>query len=246
MPRKTIEKIYEESWTAYLDKGKGQPTLDNKFGVSIAEMVGYGQKVLDIGCGTGKCMLPLVDQGNEVVGIDVSDTALTVLNNLGFQTFKLDIESDSIEILQEYAPFDVVIMTDVLEHLIDPLVVLKDKVYPLLQANGKCIATVPNFVYLNYRLEFLLGRISHFNNDDSTGHDIPRLYNLGHKTMFNQSNLKQTFQQAGFSAVKVEPELFAETLKEYYKMPLLRDIRLILKKAWPTLLAARFLTVAQK
>lgn len=244
--KETIERIYEESWSATLGKGKRYPTENNPLGTAIAEMVGSNQNVLDIGCGTGKCMLPLAAKGNQVIGVDVADSAQKILRTCGFQVLKLDVENEPTDALIDLAPFDVVIMTDVLEHLIDPLVVLKDKVYPLLKPQGKCIATVPNFVFISYRLELLMGRISHFNNDDSTGYDIPRPYNLGHKTLFNQSNLLQTFQLSGFSTVQVEPELFSESLKGFWRFPVTKGVRKFAKIAWPTLLAARFLVIAQK
>ena len=242
-----IERIYEESWQIHLNRGKGHVTETNQFGEAIAGLVGTRQNVLDIGCGTGKCVIPVAGKGNRVIGVDVSEHALQVLRQLGFQAMKMDIEHEVTQALNEFAPFDVILMTDVLEHLIDPLQVLHEKVAPLLRPAGRCIATVPNFVYITYRVEFVLGRISHFNNyGDITGHAIPRPYNLGHKTLFNQWNLVQTFTRAGFSSVTVVPELFSDSLTSFWRIRGLRQLRDGLKKVWPTLLAARFLVIAEK
>jgi hypothetical protein len=92
-----------------------------------------------------------------------------------------------------------------------------------------------------------MGNISHFNNNsDVTEYDIPRPYNLGHKTLFNRQNLFQTFTLAGFSNVRVTPELFSESLTRFWKLPGFQSLRIGLKQFWPTLLAARFLVLAEK
>jgi 2-polyprenyl-3-methyl-5-hydroxy-6-metoxy-1,4-benzoquinol methylase len=97
MSQKTIERIYTESWAKFLGKGKkGYPAATNPFGLAIADLVGSQQKVLDIGCGTGKCVLPVAARGNDVIGVDVSPDALNVLQELGFTGIKLDIEQDSV------------------------------------------------------------------------------------------------------------------------------------------------------
>lgn len=243
MPKRTIQRIYEESWSAYLSRGKGIPTGDNEFANQIASLVGNQKHCLDIGCGTGKCMLALSKLGNKVIGVDVSPSAITIRKSLGLEVLCLDIENDEIDPLLGYSPFDFIIMTDVLEHLIDPIEVLS-KIRTLLKKDGTVIATVPNFVYFRYRFSLLLGTISHFGNDDATGYDPPRPYNLGHKTLFNRSNLEQTFKLSGFSRVIVVPELFSESLKPWWRVPVFRNIRLLAKKIWPTMLAARFLVIA--
>lgn len=246
MPSEIIRRIYEESWKAYLEKRKYNPNPGIELGIGIASLVGSGKKCLDIGCGTGKCMIPIFSHGNEVVGVDIAPIAVSFCRNLGFTGYQLDIENDDIAPLLELGPFDVCIMADILEHLIDPLEVLRTKVLPLLKTNGRLIATVPNFVYICYRFEFLIGRISHFGNDDATGHNPPRPYNLGHKTLFNRSNLYETFILAGFRRVTIVPETFSESLSKVWRLPFMRYLRFLLKSMWPTLLAARFLVIAER
>jgi ubiquinone/menaquinone biosynthesis C-methylase UbiE len=242
-----IKNNYENSWRKSMSGGKGIYSRDNTFGVRMANLVGTGKKVLDIGCGTGKCSLPLVDRKNDVWSVDISASAVEVCQKSGLKASVLDIESDSISDLLIQAPFDTIIMTDILEHLIDPLIVLRDKVLPLLRPGGVGIATIPNFVFYRYRLEILFGHISHFNNNDTINFDPPRPYNLGHKTMFNQANIKETFLLAGFKSVTVEPEVFMESLSPFWQKPLMSLIRKKIKKnILPALLTARFLVIATK
>lgn len=244
MSKHTVRRVYEEAWAGYIGKGKGFGP--GAVGFGVAKTVGTGKKVLDIGCGTGGCLMPLREAGNEVFGVDVSPAALKLCREKGFDVMEYDVENDPVDPLLAKGPFDAVVLADVLEHLMDPIAVLKDKVLPVLKPGGIVVATVPNFVFLRYRLELLMGKVSHFNNDDATGHDVPRPYNLGHKTLFNRANLALTFRLAGFSQVRVEPELFAESFSPVWSKPVLRDIRDGVKKLWPTLLSARFLAVAVK
>jgi len=67
VPKRTIQRIYEESWSAYLSHGKGIPTGDNESTNQIAAWVGSNKVCLDIGCGAGKCMLALSKLGNLVL-----------------------------------------------------------------------------------------------------------------------------------------------------------------------------------
>jgi SAM-dependent methyltransferase len=245
MSANSVKSIYEHEWKAYARKRIPDP-LGN-FGLQIAGLVGTGKSVLDIGCGAGKCLLPLCNSGNAALGIDISAEAVRVCQECGLDAYEFDIEDQPIEELRKKGPFDFVIMTDVLEHLIDPFIVLRDKVHPLLKPGGVCIATVPNFVFLKYRWELLLGNISHFGNDgDFLSQSPPRPYNLGHKTFFNRANLFQTFILAGFDNISVEPELFSPSLKRFWTLPFVSQARDSLKCLWPTLLAARFLVCARR
>jgi SAM-dependent methyltransferase len=244
MSNNTVKRLNEDGWFNHIGRGKVRGA--SSVGRGIAREIGTGKKVLDIGCGAGACLLPLRDAGNEVFGVDVSPSALALCRQKGLDVMEYDIENEPVDLLAAKGPFDAVVFADVLEHLIDPLAVLKDKILPILKPGGIVVATVPNFVFLRYRLELLLGRVSHFNNDDATGYDLPRPYNLGHKTLFNRANLRETFRLAGFSKIRVEPELFAESLSPFWSKPVWRNLRDDIKKLWPTLLAARFLVVAEK
>jgi methionine biosynthesis protein MetW len=245
-PNASVRRLNDDSWKGHLARGKGRPDPANEFGVEIARLVGTGKRVLDLGCGTGKCLAPLAAAGNDVTGVDISPEAATVCRQHGFRVFELDLENEDLSELLADGPFDAVLMTDIVEHLIDPLAVLKNKVRILLKPQGQCLATVPNFVYLRYRVELLSGRIPHFGNDDATGYDPPRPYNLGHKTLFNRRNLGETFALAGFVNVRVGPELMSQSLNRFWRIPGLAQVRNVIKRTWPSLLAARFIVTAEK
>jgi ubiquinone/menaquinone biosynthesis C-methylase UbiE len=76
-----------------------------------------GQKILDVGCGTGRHTLRLFNQGNIVIGIDISDGMLSkAKEKLPEVEF---IHGDFMEHHFEETRFDKIIMSLVLEHIKD-------------------------------------------------------------------------------------------------------------------------------
>ncbi|MFI5206075.1 MAG: class I SAM-dependent methyltransferase, partial [Candidatus Paceibacterales bacterium] len=99
--------------------------------------------VLDVGCGNGVISRHLGNLGYDVVGIDVSEktienaSARTSIPNVRFM--KMSAE----ELVSSGQKYDVVICSEVLEHLTDPNALLA-VLYSSLADNGKLIVTVPN------------------------------------------------------------------------------------------------------
>lgn len=99
-------------------------------------------KILDIGCGTG--VLGAFFKKNQncyVAGVEINQSAYELaLQNLdtvikgNFETLDLPFENNF---------FDIVIMGDVLEHLVDPIRSIH-KILPLINNQGKILITVPN------------------------------------------------------------------------------------------------------
>ena len=118
--------------------------------------------ILDYGCGTGDYItFPLARSGNEVLGIDIHEPSILearrryALPNLSFRTGVIQ------DLLAERLSFDVIVCSEVLEHLNDPLEFLTN-VRRLLRPGGGLIVTTPNgygsFEMLR-RLEWALSRI---------------------------------------------------------------------------------------
>ena len=94
------------------------------------------QNVLEIGCGTGRHTIRLIQQGNNVTGVDLSegmlDKAKAKINSPRVTFVHADILKDEIP----NGPFDVAIMSLVLEH-IDDLDLFFNKVRKLLKNESK-------------------------------------------------------------------------------------------------------------
>lgn len=100
-------------------------------------------KILDVGCGTGAVLDFLKDRGFIVEGVDNNEEALKYCRNKN-----LSVTLGSAEKM-EYPDetFDLVLALDVLEHLSDPALAVKE-VFRVLKKGGLFIATVPAHQWL--------------------------------------------------------------------------------------------------
>lgn len=106
---------------------------------------GKQNKILELGVGSGDTLIEIknLNLAEEVVGIELiklenSNQNSPFIDKLLFG----NIETMDIDLPQNY--FDVILIGDVLEHLIDPWNTL-NKLHLLLKNNGVIIASIPNF-----------------------------------------------------------------------------------------------------
>lgn len=103
-------------------------------------------KVLDIGCGAGTVCFYIANKGNRVVGFDISTKAIKACNEsaraMGLDKlakFKvINFPNQSID-----DEFDLIIFSEVIEHLKDDNLALK-RIYNMLNRNGIVIITTPS------------------------------------------------------------------------------------------------------
>src|SRR3989338_4281069 len=113
-------------------------------------------KLLDVGCGTGLITARGAKLGLKVRGLDFSATALKKAKKLGLDVVQCDLDEG---IPEKNASYDVVWAGDIVEHVFDPINLLKE-VYRVLKPGGILLLTIPNDVGLISRLKMLWG-ISH-------------------------------------------------------------------------------------
>jgi 2-polyprenyl-3-methyl-5-hydroxy-6-metoxy-1,4-benzoquinol methylase len=118
-------------------------------------LVGRGQRVLDIGCGEGELAARLAAEGNEVFGIDTLDAPANRDALAGYA--RMDLSRGLEGALFDGAPFHIILLLDVLEHLIHPERLLAD-VRARLAPDGVAIVSLPNVANVAVRLALLAGR----------------------------------------------------------------------------------------
>src|SRR5258707_628154 len=137
-------------------------------------------RLLDSGCATGWSLQRMHRRGWKVVGLDAPTRAVRrIREELGLTAFAGSLPHLALE----PESFDVITMWQALEHIHEPLPLLREA-RNLLVPGGKLIVTVPNIDSWPFRW---FGR--HW-----FGLDLPR-----HLTHFTPATLPQMLQRAGFA-----------------------------------------------
>ena len=110
---------------------------------AIRKNIGDNGTVLDVGCGNGVISRFIGSHGYNVLGVDVSDktiakaSALNKLSNVQFMVKSAEA------LTAEGKTYDVVICSEVLEHLSEPTKLLT-VLHEAIKDNGILVVTVPN------------------------------------------------------------------------------------------------------
>lgn len=161
--------------------------------------LGRGNSILDIGCGVGQFTPMFLKKFRRVVGIDPSEEYLRVAreNNkqveyvVGFgETFNLEEK------------FDTITMNMLLEHVDNPIVLLKN-CKNHLASGGRIIVQVPNANSITRRLGVIMGVINSIKNitDKERNH-------FGHQRTYTIDTLQADVVSAGLKVRKVGGILF--------------------------------------
>lgn len=116
-----------------------------------AQFMLAGARVLDAGCGSGYGAAHLVDHGASlVVAIDISQEALDVAQKHFSSNRIIWLQDDchTLEATAQYAPFDMIVCLEALEHLRKPDHFLQ-QVTQALKQKGLFIVSTPNRILLN-------------------------------------------------------------------------------------------------
>lgn len=126
-------------------------TLDHRI---IYSIVKEGSRVLDLGCGEGQLLYPLVrDKRVRAQGIELDDKAIQECVKKGLSVFHDDIENS----LREFPDhsFDYVILNQSMQQVKK----VDDVIGEALRIGNKVIVGFPNFAYIKSRLMlFFRGR----------------------------------------------------------------------------------------
>lgn len=109
-----------------------------------------GSRLLDVGCGVGDWMILFRDMGFDVFGIDMNSKAIEIATerDLNVRLMRAEDLADSGE------KFDAIVLSQLLEHLPDPLNALRT-MKKILEPAGSLLLAVPN---LDSRLRRRFGK----------------------------------------------------------------------------------------
>lgn len=132
------------------------------------------KKILDIGCNTGIVLIPLAKRNYDVIGIDNNHRDIEkAKKNLRAEYLSANIAkiADAKELPFKDESFDIVLLSDVLEHASDPGRVAKESLR-VLKKGGLVLATVPYHLHPVVRYPWLRKMLSGRKNIDEYP-DIP-------------------------------------------------------------------------
>jgi SAM-dependent methyltransferase len=150
-----------------------------------------GERVLDLGCGTGRFVAALRDAGADAVGVELAETALRRARvNAPGADLRLVEPDGSLPL--DHGSVDLVWCSEVLEHVPDTAHLLLEA-RRVLRSGGRLLVTVPYHGRVKNVLIALLRFDAHF---DPLGQHL-RFYTAG--------SLRTALERSGFAAVQVEP-----------------------------------------
>ena len=140
-----------------------------------------GARLLDLGCGNGAFLHVAKRAGYEVVGVEPDPKAAEAGRQSG-----LDITTGASDALaHQSGDYDVITLNHVIEHLHDPVAVLRD-CQRLLKPGGCIWIETPNIDAFGHKHFGAFWR----------GLEVPR-----HLVLFNDRSLRSALKQAGFANV---------------------------------------------
>ena len=156
MPNLDTKKQVAEFYEDFQSRGKYDYFYgDEKRKNLYIQLIGKSNKILEVGCRSGN-LTQFYHEGNDVVGIDVDRNALIEFEKrLSLKCHWVDVDSEDLPF--DSGSFDVVVFSEVMEHLRFPQKALAE-ISRVLRKDGRLIGSVPNAFRLRNRWKFLLGQ----------------------------------------------------------------------------------------
>lgn len=160
---------------------------------ALAGRIGQGTRVFDVGCGNGFTCGEFLKRGCRVVGIDLGRQGIEIARKAypGGRFEVLAADDKLLEKLGE-APFDIVVSTEVVEHLYSPRE-YAGGCFQALKPGGRFICTTP---YHGYLKNLVLSLVGHWDR-----HANP-LWDGGHIKLWSRKTLTSLLTETGFANIQ--------------------------------------------
>lgn len=133
-------------------------------------------RLLEIGCGGGWNLIPFLERGHDAEGCDYDDNYIQAGRDRGLSIHRGSID----EMITTGRTYDIVILSHVLEHMLDPVREL-GKIAGLLASSGWLYVEVPSLFAVTTQL--------------------PRYWQTAHTYSFVPDTLRRLMQSAGFREI---------------------------------------------
>jgi SAM-dependent methyltransferase len=174
---------FHSEYNRYLAQLKVESCLENI----------HGNSLLDLACGDGLMTGMFAGKVSRVVGVDANGTHLAEARK---RLPTSEFHECLIEDLDITEKFSTVLMLEVLEHVIDPVALLR-KAASFLAEDGVMIVHVPNALAINRRLAVLMGSLE--SCEELSPFDLEI---LGHRRSYSLKTLGLDIEAAGLRTVR--------------------------------------------
>ncbi len=159
----------------------------------VLSRVGKGKKVLDVGCLGGRLTRLIMDQNNEVWGVDINPAAAAVAQKRGVRVKIANVE-DGFPF--GGGSFDVVNAGEVIEHLYDTKNFFEEA-RRVLKTQGLILFSVPNLNSFENRIRVVTGGYLSMAGAYPEDHFGDRV------RVFNLAKIRELCNQTGFRLIDV-------------------------------------------
>jgi SAM-dependent methyltransferase len=189
MQDKQQQEIYKDFWNGHTEGYPDAHILDGD--------TRTGLDILVLGCGTGSDCWHLTSE-HQVCGLDISESGIAIARAHG-----IDATLTSVTEPFPYpdSSLDIVVAKDILEHILDPLSVMKE-VKRVLRPQGQLVTLIPNQFYWYFRMRYLFGNgliWKTFMHDQTETFEE---WNYIHVRFFTWSGVQRFLNAAGFQVTK--------------------------------------------
>lgn len=143
-------------------------------------------KALDVGCGVGTLAFYLASKGFDVTGVDVSSRAVEIAKgNILSKELHVDFQLGDVSKLKTKEKYDLVICTEVVEHIEDDLAFVKS-IYKQIAPKGYLFLSTPSVNAPLYRL----GMLKKFDDE------------VGHLRRYTEESITELVSKSGFEVIE--------------------------------------------
>ena len=196
----SYNREYYEDYYHYMERSKERERGFKERFLEIKRIIPKPKKLLEIGCAFGLFLNVAKEGGWDVYGVELSEYS----SSFAREKYGLNVKTGDLCELTLESGYDVVVMWDTIEHLIDPRKYLNE-IYRILNKDGILIFHTTDLGSLGAKI--LGKRWSIW---------VPPL----HLYYFTRSSIKKLLKKTGFEIVKIESRgNFFSVLFENKKIP---------------------------
>lgn len=223
-----------------------------------------GLRTLDVGCGSGVHGAELKRiHRHSVVGVDLSAQSIEKARSRLDGAYVADVTRPEDYPFARKERFDLILFSDILEHLMDPAGVLAGHLF-LLKPGGHVIVSLPNVAIWNVRLSLLIGNFRYHETGTldkthlrfftwKTTHEMLESAGLTLRRRRTTPGLlrpfvpmvKQVYSKAGAVRKETDSSSIMDSAPYRFYCRFFYPLESLLCRLWPGLLAFQYVSLCQ-